>query len=175
MSAQRYFYWFVMATIVGIAGVWFFTRQNDVETTGIRTGTAIGESVPNIHLPTFEGGDLTTDDLHGKIVIINAFASWCGPCRVETPDLVKFYLANQDRVVLIGLNVGENESAVSNYQQDFGVPYPLVLDPDGKIAEIFRPRGLPTSWFIDPLGVVQTIHAGPLTAELMAQITSEIQ
>jgi thiol-disulfide isomerase/thioredoxin len=140
----------------------------------LRTGTAIDEAIPNIHLVTFDGRELMTGELHGKVVVINAFASWCGPCRAETPDLVNFYQTNQDKVVLIGLNIGENESAVSNYQQDFGVPYPLVLDPDSEIAELFRPRGLPTTWFIDPQGIVQRIHAGPLTAELMAQITAEI-
>ena len=76
--------------------------------------------------------------------------------------------------MLIGLNIGENEAAVLGYQQDFFIPYPLVLDLSGKIAEQFRPRGLPTTWFIDPQGIVQSIHLGPLTAELMAQITAEI-
>lgn len=158
-----------------VVGIWVFTRQNEPIAPGPRTGTAIGEVIPNIHLSTFDGDDLATNDLHGKVVVINAFASWCGPCRAETPELVKFFQANLDKVVLIGLNVGENESAVSNYQQEFGVSYPLVLDLDGKIAELFKPRGLPTTWFIDPQGIVQTIHTGPLTAELIEQITAEIQ
>lgn len=174
MSTRRHFLWLAVAMIAGVAGIWFFTRQNDTDTSGLRTGTAIDEAIPNIHLVTFDGRELMTGELHGKVVVINAFASWCGPCRVETPDLVKFYQDNQDKVMLIGLNIGENETAVSNYQQDFGVPYPLVLDPNGKIAEHFRPQGLPTTWFIDPQGIVQTIHVGPLTAELMGQITAEI-
>jgi thiol-disulfide isomerase/thioredoxin len=174
MSTRRHFFWLAMAMIAGVAGIWLVTRQNDTDTSNVRIGTAIGEAIPDIRLAIFDGRELMTSDLHGKVVLINAFASWCGPCRAETPDLIEFYQANQDKVVLIGLNIGENEAAVFSYQQDFGVPYPLVLDLDGTIAEHFRPQGLPTTWFIDPQGIVQTIHVGPLTAELMEQITTEI-
>lgn len=167
-----------MVVIAGIAGIWGIASQSAqtaAEPSSLRSGTAIGEAVPDILFSTFDGDELTPKDLHGKVVVINAFASWCGPCRIETPELVKFFQANQDIVVLIGLNVGENEAAVMGYQQDVSVPYPLVLDPDGEIAAHFHPRGLPTSWFIDPQGIVHTIHLGPLTAERMALITAEIQ
>lgn len=118
---------------------------------------------------------MTKNDLRGKVVVVNAFASWCGPCRAETPDLVRFYQENRDKVVLVGLNIGESESAILSYQQDFGVPHPLVFDPGGSIAGLFRLRGLPTTWFVDPQGIVHTIHAGPLAFERMEQITAEIQ
>jgi thiol-disulfide isomerase/thioredoxin len=175
MNNLRYPLGLAVVVIAVIAGIWIAARQPGAGLSNLRNGTAIGEVVPNIPFSTIDGDELATNDLRGKVVVVNAFATWCGPCRVETPELVKFYQANQDKVVLIGLNVGENEESVLGYQQDFGVPYPLVLDPGGKIAEQFRPRGLPTTWFIDPQGIVQAIHAGPLTAELMAQITAEIQ
>lgn len=178
MNTRRYSFWIAVVVIAGIAGIWGIASQaaqSAAEPSRLRSGTAIGEAVPDILFSTFDGDELTTQDLHGKVVVINAFASWCGPCRIETPELVKFFQANQDKVVLIGLNVGENEAAVLGYQLDFSVPYPLVLDPGGEIAAHFRPRGLPTTWFIDSQGIVQTIHLGPLTAEKMAQITAEMQ
>lgn len=174
MGSRKYFLGFAVA-LIAIAGIWFAQSQSDAGASILRNGTAIGEVLPNLQLATIDGHELATDDLRGKVVVINAFASWCGPCRVETPELVKFYNANRDKVVLIGLNIGENEAAVLGYQQEFFVSYPLVLDPGGKIAEQFRPRGLPTTWIIDPKGIVQTIHVGPLTAELMAEITGQVQ
>lgn len=174
MGTRRYIFWLSVVIIVGIAGIWIAARRSGAGISTLRTGTAIGDVVPNIPFSTIDGEEFATNDLLGKVVVVNAFASWCGPCRVETPELVRYYQSNQDRVVLIGLNVGENEAAVSSYQQDFSVSYPLVLDQSGKLAEQFRPRGLPTTWFIDPQGIVQTIHVGPLTAELMEQITGEI-
>lgn len=173
MGTRRYIFWLSVMIIVGIAGIWIAARRSGAGLSTLRTGTALGDVVPNITFSTIGGEEFATNDLRGKVVVVNAFASWCGPCRVETPELVKYYQDNQDKVVLIGLNIGENEAAVLGYQQDFFIPYPLVLDPGGKIAEQFRPRGLPTTWFIDPQGVVQSIHLGPLTAELMAQITAE--
>lgn len=175
MSTRRTISWLAVVIIASIAGIWIATRQfGGVGVSNLRTGTAPGERVPNILFSTIDGEELATNDLRGKVVVVNAFASWCGPCRVETPELVKFYQDNQDKVVLIGLNVGEGEAAVLGYQQDFGVPYPLVLDPGGKIAEQFRPRGLPTTWFIDTRGIVQSIHLGPLTTEQIAQMIAEI-
>jgi thiol-disulfide isomerase/thioredoxin len=174
MSLRRNFLWLAVAILAGIVGIWFATRSSKDSISHLRVGTSIGEVVPNIPFSTIDGKKFMLNDLRGKVVVINAFASWCGPCRIETPELVKFYQSNQDQIVLIGLNVGENEAAVLDYQQDFFIPYPLVLDPDGEIAAHFRPRGLPTTWFIDPQGIVQSIHLGPLTAERMAQITAEI-
>ncbi len=175
MGTRRYISWLAVVIIVGIAGIWIAARRSEAGISNLRTGTAIGDVVPNIPFSTIDGEEFATNNLRGKVVVVNFFASWCGPCRIETPELVKFYQANQDKVVLIGLNLGENEAAVLGYKQDFDVPYPLVLDPGGKIAEQFRPRGLPTTWFIDPQGIVQSIHFGPLTAELITQITAEFR
>jgi hypothetical protein len=61
------------------------------------------------------------------------------------------------------------------YEADFGVPYPLVLNEDGTLTRLYPLRGLPTSWFIDVEGVVQYVHTGPMTAEMLEKILSDIQ
>ena len=108
-------------------------------------------------------------------MVLNQFASWCAPCLLETPYLVTASQSNPDGVVFVGLNVLENSSAVSAYKDEFQVPYPLVLDPQGEITDIYKPVGIPTSWFIDAEGIVRYVHSGPMTGEMIQQTVDSIR
>lgn len=78
-------------------------------------------------------------------------------------------------MVIIGLNLQESESKVSEFKEQYDIPYPLVMDPDGKLTEIYRPIGLPTSWFIDSNGVVRYVHAGPMTTAMLQEALDAIR
>lgn len=166
-----------LLSIVGaLAGVSYFQSTlpttNQVNSTdGLQTGTSIGELAPDFTAITLEGETIRLSDYRGKIVMINDFATWCGPCLLETPHLVELYDARQDEIEIIALNMQENESEVADYQSQFGIRYPLVMDPNGELTEeIYRPIGLPTSWFIDSDGVVRYVHSGPLTAPMLEEV-----
>lgn len=141
----------------------------------VRIGTAVGDVVADLLLPTLGGSELRTRDFRKQVVLVNAFASWCGPCRAETPELVRVQDEHSDILAVIGLNIGEDRAAVQAYRDDFLVNYPLVLDPEGIAARHYRPRGLPTSWFIDADGIVRYIHSGPMSSEMIANILADIQ
>lgn len=166
-----------LLSIVGaLAGVSYFQSTlptvNQVNSTdGLQTGTSIGELAPDFTAITLEGETIRLSDYRGKIVMINDFATWCGPCLLETPHLVELYDARQDEIEIIALNMQENESEVADYQSQFGIRYPLVMDPNGELTEeTYRPIGLPTSWFIDSDGVVRYVHSGPLTAPMLEEV-----
>lgn len=139
-----------------------------------RIGIAVGDLAPDFSGTTLDGKTVRLSEFRGQVVLINDFASWCGPCLAETPHLVDVYNANADEVVFIGLNLKEAEQAVVTYRDDFAVTYPLVLDPEGRLTEIYKPIGLPTSWFIDPDGVVRYVHAGPMTADMIQRALVEV-
>ena len=139
-----------------------------------RIGIAVGDLAPDFSGTTLDGETVRLSEFRGQVVLINDFASWCGPCLAETPHLVDVYNANADEVVFIGLNLQEAEQAVVTYRDDFAVTYPLVLDPEGRLTEIYKPIGLPTSWFIDPDGVVRYVHAGPMTADMIQRALVEV-
>ena len=126
-------------------------------------------------LTSVKGQQLDPKEYEGKVLIIDVWGTWCGPCRIETPELVEIQEANREEVTLIGLNIGEDRAAVEAYRDDFLVNYPLVLDPDGRAAQHFRPRGLPTSWFIDTQGVVRYIHSGPMTMDMIEKVLTDIR
>ncbi len=141
---------------------------------GLTVGTSVGNLAPDFEALTLDGETLRLSELRGKTVLLNLFASWCGPCRAETPELVELANEGTNDLLLIGLNLGETPEAIETYRQDFNVPYPLLPDADGHLTEIYRPIGLPTSWFIDPEGVIRYIHTGPMTATMIRKVLDDI-
>jgi len=154
----------------------YLSSVSSVRISGSLTvGKSVGNLAPDFEALTLDGETLHLRELRGKTVLLNLFASWCGPCRAETPELVE--LANDESIdlLVIGLNVGEAPAAIETYRQDFNVPYPLLLDVSSHLTEIYRPIGLPTSWFIDPEGVVRYIHNGPMTATMIQKVLDDIR
>jgi len=142
----------------------------------IPTGTSIGELAPDITGTTLDGETLSLSELRGEIVLVNVFASWCGPCRAETPHLVEvFDEVDNQGIDFVGLNLSESSDAVSNFKDEFDINFPLLLNQDGRLTEVYQPIGLPTSWFIDADGVVRYIFAGPMTKEVLTGILEDIE
>jgi len=139
-------------------------------------GTRIGELAPDFNGTTLEGDTVRLSDLRGKTVLINVFASWCGPCQLEMPHLVQ--LSNeldQDEVVFVGLNLQENPDSVTTFRDEFGIDFPLVLNEDGQLTNgLYTPIGLPTSWFIDREGVVRYVFSGAMTREVLENVLDDV-
>lgn len=141
----------------------------------LQVGTEIGNLAPDFTGGTITGETFRLSDFRGRVTVINNFASWCGPCLLETPHLVEVFKAEQERVMFIGLNMQEAEGEVIAYREEFDIPYPLVMDPDGRLTDIYRPIGLPTSWFLDEEGVVRYIHAGPMTVPMIVEALDAVR
>lgn len=163
----------VFVLLVGVLAVALYMQVSSLERPPV--GTEIGELAPDFTGTSLEGDTISLNDFRGQIVLVNDFATWCGPCQAETPYLVEVYNAEGGEVVFIGLNLQESESKVAEFKAQHNIPYPLVMDPDGKLIEIYRPVGLPTSWFIDSEGVVRYIHAGPMTTAMLQETLDAIR
>jgi len=145
-------------------------------TDNIPIGTSIGKLAPDITGTTLDGDILALSDLRGDIVLVNVFASWCGPCRAETPHLVEvFDKVDNEGIEFVGLNLSESSDAVRIFKDEFDINFPLLLNQDGRLTEIYQPIGLPTSWFIDADGVVRYVFAGPMTKDMLTGILEDIE
>ena len=125
-----------------------------------------GEAAPPFTLSTADGKTIGNAGVRGKPVYLNFFATWCGPCRVETPSIValsKKYAARGLRVV--GIDVGENAGKAQGFAHDFNVPYVLAVDPDSTTRPTYG-GGLyfPLHVFIDAKGIVRMYHPGEMSA-----------
>jgi peroxiredoxin len=145
------------------------------ELLGLSVGIAVGELAPDFTGTTVDGQTITLSDLKGKLVLLNVFASWCGPCRVETPHLVEVYnTIDRDKFEFIGLNLQETPEAVEFFKDEFFINYPLVLNESGDLTNIYSPIGLPTTWFIDRDGVIRFRFSGALTKEALQAILDDV-
>ena len=133
-----------------------------------------GEAAPDFTMVLDDGRYLHLSDLQGKPVVLNFWATWCGPCRLEMPELVKAAGADQDLVVLAA-DVQEARSPVEDFAAEFKMNLPIVLDKDGKVRSLYRVPGLPTTYFIDKTGKIASVVVGPLTPQVLADRLAEIQ
>ena len=142
------------------AGVWYATRprtrQNPPSVVAIRDAAPpVGHPAPDFTLPLFSGGTLSLHSLKGKPVLLNFWASWCIPCRTETPLLVRLQRTYGPRgVVFIGVDVEDQERDAREFVKKYHVDYPVVRAPDEAVMLAYRILGIPTTVFIGADGVV---------------------
>lgn len=141
-------------------------------------GGLVGQPAPDFTLPTLNGDEISLSNFRGQPVLINFWASWCEPCRIEMPMLINAYQDYSDEgLVILGLNVTEEDTleAVNSFVDEFGVPYPILLDQVDHIShDDYRLIGLPMSIFIDRAGVVKRVVIGALREDEIDPYIAEI-
>jgi cytochrome c biogenesis protein CcmG/thiol:disulfide interchange protein DsbE len=134
-----------------------------------RTGSEVesGRSAPSFELPLLDGsGVLTDEDLRGKPVVINFWASWCIPCREEAPLLERTWRAYRDEgIVFLGVNIKDAKSDAKRFVEEFDITYPIVRDLDQSLTRDFGVRGLPETFFVDHLWRFAGAESGPRRGE----------
>jgi thiol-disulfide isomerase/thioredoxin len=137
-------------------------------------GTGKGETIPvtdrrsapDVRGQLLGGGELDLASLRGKVVVLNFWASWCGPCRVESPILDVVYRDAKARgVQLVGVAVKDEEQPLREFVATQKISYPSLFDPNGKVTLRFRdfpPRGLPYTIVLDKHGRVAAVYLSPL-------------
>jgi len=129
---------------------------------GSEVGPSVGRLAPDFLLPGLDGADIRLRDMRGRPVVLNFWASWCAPCRQEIPQLVAaFDRFRPDGLVVLAVNVQEDRETIARYAREFGMSFPVPIDRSGEVVDQYRLLGLPTTYFIDPEGVIKSIFRGP--------------
>jgi peroxiredoxin len=138
-----------------------------------------GAVAPDFTLSTLDGKKIKLSDLRGKTVILNFWATWCPPCRAEIPDLEKFYQKHQNQgVVILAVNLTsseKNREGIAEFIKQYNITYPVVLDPDNTVANLYQAESIPTSYFIDAKGVVQQKFIGAMSSDLLEEMIAKIK
>lgn len=118
----------------------------------------IGKNAPAISASTIDGKPFRLADARGRWVVLNFFATWCVPCRLEHDDLVRFQNANETDgdATVVGVVYSDSDKAVREFRDAEGGTWPMLSDPKGRISLDFGVAGVPESFLIDPSGVVVT-------------------
>ena len=142
--------------------------------TGPAPAAEVGRVAPDFVLEGLDGSQVRLSDLQGHPLLVNFWASWCIPCREETPGLIQAYEQNRkDGLLVVGINLQEAPERARQFANDFSINYPVVLDRKGQVARAWRiggpMQGLPVSYFIDGQGIVRKIVLGPVRQKDLAE------
>ena len=127
---------------------------------------SVGDRVPNFTLTTFDGAQINLEDLQGKVVVLNFWASWCKPCEQEAADLEaawRFYKPRGD-VVFLGVDYVDTEPEALAYLKKFDITYSNGPDLGTRISQAYRMDGVPETYYVAKDGSLRGVKIGPLFA-----------
>jgi thiol-disulfide isomerase/thioredoxin len=129
----------------------------------------VGDTAPVFQTVDLKGAAVSLDDYRGRVVVINFWATWCPPCRVEMPELDAYQAELGDRIAILGVDMGEPPGAIVPFVREYGLRFPILLDETGAIAASYGVAGLPTSLILDRSGVVRERVTGAMTRDTLAR------
>lgn len=136
----------------------------------------VGDTAYNFDLPDLDDQRVTLAEFSGKPVVINFWATWCPPCRLEMPEFQRAYETYQEEnLVILAVNEAEQPEVVRSFFYDeMGYTYTPLLDEEGAVAEAYGAIGLPSTFFVDAAGAVSAVHRGALSREQLQNYLAEI-
>ena len=170
---KKYSWW--LGVVLGIMFVVGLASCTAPPTTALpHSGTElrVGMAAPDFELPRTTGGRLTLAALRGQPLLINFWATWCAPCRLEMPELVKAANAHPELVIL-AINEAEEVTQITPFAREFHMEMPILLDEVGDVRRAYQVRGLPASIFIDRTGTITALWLGPLTTEKLNELLQQ--
>lgn len=180
--------WFWIATIgvvlvLGIGWIAYSralvndSTDNNSQTSELQPAAVAGHPAPDFELTSPDGEVYKLSDFKGQPVILNFWATWCGPCRAEFPEFQEAAVDNADSLVIIGINntTADQADQVPDFLEEFGITFPIVLDETGKTVKSYRIIGLPTTVFVDSNGIVNEVFTGPLNKAYIETKISELE
>jgi thiol-disulfide isomerase/thioredoxin len=149
-------------------------------------GTGAGQTIPAgerraapaVRGDLLGGGTLDVGTLRGKVVVLNFWASWCAPCRVETPEFDEAYRATRARgVEFLGVDIKDDEQAARDFVANKKISYPSLYDPLGRVVLRFRdypPNAIPSTIVLDRQGRVAAAYLTPLLREQIEPVVTRL-
>lgn len=131
----------------------------------------VGAIAPPFSLQRLDGSLFALRDYAGQMVIINFWATWCEPCRVEMPELQRLHeQSNEVDITIVGINLGESITQIQSWVDSFDLTFDIVSDLNRDVERLYQVRGQPATYVIGRDGRISAIRYGATTAEDLAQL-----
>ncbi|HXF62118.1 MAG TPA: TlpA disulfide reductase family protein [Caldilineaceae bacterium] len=171
---NRWLMLFVALAIGGPLWLWASRVPLDAQPANLAPEPAIGRPAPDFTLQTLDGQRFTLHELRGTPVVLNFWATWCGPCQREMPTLQTTAERYAGQVAIIGIDQAEEPEVVQRYIDSLGVTFPIPLDTDSTVAQRYNVRGMPTTFFVDEDGIIRHIWMGEMNSVTLAEGIAKI-
>jgi peroxiredoxin len=151
-------------------------QQNVLEnSTPIIPPATVNYPAPNLELVDLQGRQVSIEDYRGQVILVNNWATWCPPCRTEMPELQAYFTVHAaEGFVVVAIESGEPADQVATFVQEFGMTFPVWLDPQSKAQEIFNNWDLPSTYIIDRQGIVRLSWTGGINSPTLEQYVTPL-
>jgi cytochrome c biogenesis protein CcmG, thiol:disulfide interchange protein DsbE len=160
--------------VLGAGWIWFTRVPLTAQADRLNPEPAIGYLAPDFALITLDGAEFRLSEVRGTPVVLNFWATWCGPCRRELPALQAAAERYADEVLIVGVDQGEEAATVQGFVDDLGLTFPIPMDRELAVAGEYNVKGLPTTFFVDSHGVIRHVWAGEMNSVTLAEGISKI-
>ncbi len=143
-------------------------------------GLKKGDTPPDFELSTLSGDVVKLSDLEGKKVVLNFWASWCGPCKAEMPHMQKYYKKNKDKdnVEIIAVNLSSTEKlgidGVEQFVDAYGLTFPIPMDREGVVMDQYQVMTIPTTYMIGTDGTIAHKIVGPMDEKMLKELIKSL-
>lgn len=160
MSTRAFLAFLAVCAVIGLLGFGLLSKGE--------AKISLGDPVPDRELPVLGNpGSGSIADYRGRWVLVNLWASWCGPCREEAPELEAFAQRHRDRLTVLGVNVQDNSEDALAFLREYDVGYPQLRSVGSERSEAFGSTGVPENFLVDPRGRLALIWRGPVDREFL--------
>ncbi len=151
-----------------------YARGSSSENENAPEAVEVGKPAPDFELQNIQGETVRLSDYRGKPVLVNFWATWCAPCKLEMPNFQKYYAKYPGQFEILAIEYGEPQDTVERFVEDMGLTFQILSDPDAKVHALYRFLGYPTSYVIDSGGVLRFQHVGLMNESALDKYLTEV-
>ena len=155
----------IVLTSLLLSGLVMAGCSSPASTPTLAQGPTIGKLAPDFELANLDGQSISLSAFRGKPVLLNFWASWCGPCRLEMPFIQQIYEEWSDKgLVVLTVNLQEDPDRVKEFVESLDLSFPVLLATNQEVPLAYNIRGIPATFFIDKNGIIQDIKIGAFSS-----------
>lgn len=156
----------------------YFSSVSAINDPGAVIGLEKGNVPPNFELTTLTGDVVKLSDYKGKKVILNFWATWCPPCKVEMPHLQKYYKKNKDsanvEIIAINMTAQDRPEMVRKFADAYGLTFPILFDKNGEVMDAYQILTLPMTYIINTDGTIAHQIRGPVEEKVLNELLNNL-